>query len=141
MPAKDIRLADLAITSNRMLIAVLYLIWTRRYRTMVPHSLGASLELMLVSLQVSVATRDQKPPTVADLSKKLHMPRSTALRHLNTLVRHGVIRRNRQRYAADLDALDGFMMDAEWVDLEIATIEAALSDLKRLRALLHARIK
>ncbi|WP_340667811.1 helix-turn-helix domain-containing protein [Bradyrhizobium ottawaense] len=119
-----------------MLLDVLHGIFLLRYAGTTPQRFGAALELMMVSMMVSVTTRDKKTLTASGLAKKLRMPRSNVDRHLKRLMEEGAVRVVKRRYCADLDLLDGFIT-REILDRNIDLIEQCVKELKRLRVSLH----
>ncbi|QIO34315.1 ArsR family transcriptional regulator [Bradyrhizobium sp. 1(2017)] len=138
---RKVRPADLAATANKMLLHLLHSIFLKRYARGQPKRFGAALELMMVSMMVSVTTRDGKPLTASGLAKKLLMPRSTVDRHLKRLLTDGAVEICKRRYCADLDVLDGYVMSKAHVDRDIKAIETCLTELKRLRALLRDTLR
>src|SRR5690242_17154709 len=86
----DVRPADFAITGNRLILDFIERIWTLRYKTLKKRkSIGAALELMVVSMQTSVWTREKKPPTLKQLTDKWSLSPKTTKRHLDTLIEEG----------------------------------------------------
>jgi predicted transcriptional regulator len=135
------RPADLAIAGNRMLIELLHMIFLRRYANDPPQRFGAALEMMMVSMLVSVTTRDNKPLTASGIAKKLLMPRSNVDRHLKHLIARGAVALEKRRYVADLDVLDSYLMSRAHLDRAITLVQTCLNDFLRLRVELHAELR
>jgi DNA-binding MarR family transcriptional regulator len=144
----DARFADFAIVGNRMILSLLAMVYARRYKKLAPKQqakrpahFGSTLELMVVSMHLSVVTRDGKPATPTEIANKLLIPWSNVKRHLDHLTKNGAARRvNRRRYASDLDVLDNYMRSLAYLDDAIGLIEAALAELRVLRAALIHRM-
>jgi hypothetical protein len=136
MPADDdVRLCDFAIASNQMLIELQLVIWSVGYSHINKHP-GASGELMLVSMQSAIATRQGAPMTASEIAVKLRMPYSNVKRQLDHLIADGRVKRVKRRYIHDLDRLDGYLKSRKTVDQAIAIMERCLIEYKRLRPLL-----
>jgi predicted transcriptional regulator len=135
------RPADLAIAGNRMLLELLHMIFLRRYSSDPPKRFGAALELMMVSMLVSVTTRDGKPLTASGIAKKLLMPRSNVDRHLKHLVARGAVALEKRRWCADLDVLDSYMMSKAHLDRAIHLVQACLNEFIRLRIELREQLR
>jgi hypothetical protein len=143
----DARFADFAVVGNRMILSLLAMVYARRYKKLAPKKtkrpahFGSTLELMVVSMHLAVATRDGKPPTPTEIADRLLIPWSNVKRHLEHLTKNGVaIRVNRRRYASDLNVLDQYMRSLSYLDEAIGVIETALNQLRVLRAALIHRM-
>lgn len=136
----DVRLADLAICSNRMLIELLHLIWSHGYSGHYNHP-GAAVEMMLVSMQTAIATREGKQVSASDVAKALAMPYSNVKRHLDHLEQSGRVKRVKRRYVHDLDQLDELMSSLANIDRAIAIVKTCLTEWERLYPLVRDRLK
>lgn len=136
----NVRLADLAICSNRMLIQLLRLIWSVGYHDVHNHP-GGAVEMMLVSMQTAIATREGNPMTASEIATELTMPYSNVGRHLEHLVRLGRVKRVKRRYVHDLDQLDELMSSREAIEQAMAIVETCLRDWNRLLPLLDKQLK
>lgn len=134
------RAADFAVISNRMLIALLRMTWRRRYRQMKKLNFGSALELMLVSMTVTIGTREPKPFTASQIAKRLDMPRSNVVRRLEQLEKTGTVSMVKHGYVTDLDYLDSLVNSRAYVDSAIDIIRGTLTELEQLRLLLHDRM-
>ena len=144
VPSKPPRPADLAITGNRMLTALLRRIWALGYKDLAPGNMGKSLVLMMISMRAGIATADGDPATITELATAIGMPAATLRSHIGTLVKHKLVKliasRKRgkgqeQHIVSDLDRLDR-LMTLEHVDASIELIENSVNEMKRLRELL-----
>jgi DNA-binding transcriptional ArsR family regulator len=135
----DVRLADIAIAADRMLIELLHLIWFVGYAGEGKHP-GSSMELMLVSMATAIATQDGDPMTASEIAKKLGMPRSNVDRHLKRLVATGRVHLDQRRYVHDLDQLDQLMGSLANFDRAVEIVQACLTEWERLRPLLIDRM-
>jgi hypothetical protein len=140
MGRDDVRPADLAIAGNRMLIELLLMIWRRRYNRNNP-KLGATLELMMVSMQTSIWTREGTPPTLSELEKKLLISHGQVDRHLKTLMKEGSVTKIGMRYHANLDRLDQLLTSRAHLETAMAIIKTCLDELERLGVLLADKLK
>ncbi|QOG23181.1 winged helix-turn-helix domain-containing protein [Bradyrhizobium sp. SEMIA] len=141
MKKDNLRFAAFGVAVNRMLIEVCGLAWMRRYEEMTPNNFGAALELMMVSMLVSVATADGTPLITSEIARQLKMPRSNVVRHLERLAEQGVIRLERRRYVSNFDGLDELMQSRAFVDEVTGVVARCLAELTRLRPLLNDQMK
>lgn len=146
------RLADFAITGNRMLLALLKTIWAMNYKQMGKDTkrdnVGSTLATMLVSFCASIATRAGRSLSPGGIATSLGMPPSTVGRCIETLEENDLItlRKGRKRgvhieklVISNLDHLDS-MMTLDHVDWAITIILECLLNLIRLRELLHDQL-
>jgi len=122
-----------------MMLTLFLMMWRKRYEAM-DGSLAGSLELMMVSMKISVTTRDGTPYTASQLAKFLVIPRSTIDRPLEALLATGHFSKIKNRYVADLDYLDSHMTSLSYLDRAIGIIETCLTTLKELREQLRHKM-
>lgn len=129
-----------------MLTTLLRSIYDQRYRYIRPKGVkrssnhfGSGLELMAVSMRLSIWTRDGKPISYTEVARRLHMPASNVKRLLETLIADGSAIRVGKGYCADLDRLDTFA-SMQRLDAATKLLEDTLEQWAQLRIALKDRL-
>lgn len=148
MRKNSVRPADVLVAGNRLFIIPLWSgIWSMRYAKVKiakginrRNHIGNTMDLMWISIHLSVLTAANTPPTAAILARKAMMPETNVTRLLKRLIADGSATRMGKLYSADLDRLDSYVTRAYWARSEKA-LRALLKEWERLHLLLDDRLK